>query len=293
MSDTTRLVRIDACDVPYRTMGHGPVVVCSELPLNPWVRFTSLQRHLAERHRVDVVDWRPFVGTAAAPAGSLLDTLAAATTRFLDGTGAASCVLVGSFMFGGVAMQVARLAPTRIAGLVLIGSLGLQRLPGSRLMRLITGLYRLPALPRMYQVPVFRGVWEWSDRAMLAHFRCNEMVSRRDLIRLEELYEQYATPRNDAAAWALLWCIRRMNYDALVPHLDEVRCPTLIVHGADDCWIAPADAARLHTLLPNARLAIVPGARHMPEIEAPDEVHAAIDAFLGELQETPAAPAMR
>jgi pimeloyl-ACP methyl ester carboxylesterase len=104
-------------------------------------------------------------------------------------------------------------------------------------------------------------------------------------VRAEDLYEQYAVPPNEAAAWALIWCIRRLRYGTLVRRLRDVKCPTLIVHGEEDCWIPSRYASRLQALLPDARLALIPRTRHMPELESPDTTLLAIRAFLDELPE--------
>jgi 2-hydroxymuconate-semialdehyde hydrolase len=287
MPAASAAVRVDGYSIPYRVVGSGAPVVCSELPLNPVARFTLLQDRLAARHRTYVVDFRPLVGSAAiAPPKNLLDAFATLFLKTLDALQVDSCALVGSFMFGGVALEIARRAPTRIEQLVLIGSLGLVRLPRTWLMRGITGFYRLPGIPVLVRFRAFRYAVEMGDRALLIPFRKRQLFYKPDQIalRTEDLYEHYQRPPVDAAGWALMWCIRRLRYEAIVAQLAEVRTPTLIVHGTEDVWVPPSYAATLQTLLPRARIAWIPQTRHMPELEDVNTTSEAIQGFLEEPQ---------
>jgi pimeloyl-ACP methyl ester carboxylesterase len=57
--------------------------------------------------------------------------------------------------------------------------------------------------------------------------------------------------------------------------------PTLVLVGADDLLLRePSD--RLAAAIPGARLVVVPGAGHSPQLEAPDAWFAAVDGFLQE-----------
>jgi pimeloyl-ACP methyl ester carboxylesterase len=284
MQTATGSVQIDGCSIPYHVLGSGPPVVCSELPLNPIARFARLQEKLSTRYRTYVVDLRPAVGSADAAPEDLLDYLAALFLKTLDALQIDSCVLIGSFMFGGVAMEVARRAPARIEQLVLIGTLGLVRLPRTWLMRGITGFYRLPGIPALSRFRLFRYGVELGDRALLLKFRKRQLFYNSDQITVqtEELYEHYRRPPVDSAGWALLWCIRRLRYHAIVARLDTVQTPTLIVHGTDDLWVPAQYATELQTRLPRARLAWIPKTRHMPELENVDAASEAIRRFLEE-----------
>ncbi len=81
----------------------------------------------------------------------------------------------------------------------------------------------------------------------------------------------------------MMWAIRGMNYADLVANLGDVRCPCLVIHGAEDKWIPRAAAEELRDLLPNARLVEIAKTRHAPEVEDVDATEAAIRAFLESL----------
>ncbi|PJI86395.1 pimeloyl-ACP methyl ester carboxylesterase [Yoonia maricola] len=64
------------------------------------------------------------------------------------------------------------------------------------------------------------------------------------------------------------------------PLFGDMRCPVQILWGEDDPWI-PLDRGRaLHGLMPDAGFETMPGVGHLPQLEAPDLVLAAVSAFL-------------
>jgi pimeloyl-ACP methyl ester carboxylesterase len=55
------------------------------------------------------------------------------------------------------------------------------------------------------------------------------------------------------------------------PTLAVITCPTLVVVGAEDTLTPPAEAAKMVAGVKGARLATIPGAGHLPNIENPAE----------------------
>ena len=66
----------------------------------------------------------------------------------------------------------------------------------------------------------------------------------------------------------------------LVHGLERIACPTLVMTGEDDSGNTPAMARAMAGLIPGARLAILPGLRHMALAEEPEAVNAPLRAFL-------------
>jgi 3-oxoadipate enol-lactonase len=64
------------------------------------------------------------------------------------------------------------------------------------------------------------------------------------------------------------------------PPLSEIRTPTLVAVGEHDKPDFRAIAERLARELPNAELAVIPGAGHLPPLERPEETTALVRAFL-------------
>jgi proline iminopeptidase len=69
------------------------------------------------------------------------------------------------------------------------------------------------------------------------------------------------------------------DYD-LIPQLDQIRCPTVIIHGRDDP--IPLESSVEGAKAMNAKLVVLDDCGHVPYVEKPAELFAAVDAFLAE-----------
>jgi pimeloyl-ACP methyl ester carboxylesterase len=64
------------------------------------------------------------------------------------------------------------------------------------------------------------------------------------------------------------------------PLLAAIRVPALVVTGAEDKLIPPAEAEAIAAAIPSAKLVSIAGAAHLPGIERPGEFNAAAKSFL-------------
>jgi pimeloyl-ACP methyl ester carboxylesterase len=62
--------------------------------------------------------------------------------------------------------------------------------------------------------------------------------------------------------------------------LGSIRVPTLIITGADDVVIPPAESDKLVGAIPGAMLKVIPGAGHLVAFEKPEEFNATLKAWL-------------
>jgi pimeloyl-ACP methyl ester carboxylesterase len=85
-----------------------------------------------------------------------------------------------------------------------------------------------------------------------------------------------ATPPNDPLALAA--CLRRMHRPVLASDLASVRCPVLVVVGADDLVVRPVEP--LTDALADASLVTIPGVDHLGTMKGFGFLEAALD-FLG------------
>jgi pimeloyl-ACP methyl ester carboxylesterase len=65
------------------------------------------------------------------------------------------------------------------------------------------------------------------------------------------------------------------------PQLGEIRCPTLILVGADDLPTPPQLAAEMRDAIPGAVLRVIPQCGHLSTIEQPEAVTQALVQWLG------------
>lgn len=270
--------------VGYSVLGSsGPAILCSDLPLNPFSLFGPLQRTLSSQFRVYIIDVRPAIGASdrRPPSPELLEYCSGLVPQIAARLGLERYSIIGSFMFGAVAMDAARRAPSAVERLVLVNSLGTASLPVTAVMRFITGFYKLPVTPWMMRVPALRAFIEWFDQKLLSPIRMKELFAEPSAVpvTLEELYEHYKRPPIEYAGRALLWAIRSMRYDGLLARLGEVKAPSLLVVGQQDRWIHIDRQRALCAALPHASLVEVPGAMHAPEIEQTDAVAELVREF--------------
>ena len=65
--------------------------------------------------------------------------------------------------------------------------------------------------------------------------------------------------------------------------LATITVPTLVIHGAQDQLIPPAEAERTAAAIPNAQLALIAGAGHLPNLEQPDAFNTIVREFLARI----------
>jgi pimeloyl-ACP methyl ester carboxylesterase len=62
--------------------------------------------------------------------------------------------------------------------------------------------------------------------------------------------------------------------------LESVACPTLVVHGDADVAVPAALARSIVAAMPSARLEVIPGGGHRPDIRSPELVNPLLLEFL-------------
>ncbi|OGW49744.1 MAG: hypothetical protein A2V62_04345 [Nitrospirae bacterium RBG_19FT_COMBO_58_9] len=68
-----------------------------------------------------------------------------------------------------------------------------------------------------------------------------------------------------------------------IPLLSQITCPTQIIVGELDQATPPSDAKLMADQIPNAQLAIIPGAAHLANLEQPEAFNQIVAAFATEL----------
>ena len=85
---------------------------------------------------------------------------------------------------------------------------------------------------------------------------------------------------NDPRLYPRIYRVLAEGDAEIADGLERIACPTLVMTGADDPGNTPAMARAMAGLIPGARLAILPGLRHMALAEAPEAVNAPLAGFL-------------
>ena len=221
-------------------------------------RWTPFLDRLAGGHRVIVPSLPGFPGGLGHDQlDSQLDWIAA-TLDLLEAAGLAGADLIGASLGGALAAEAAALAPGFVRRLVLIAPFG---------------LYDEAAPPT--------DIWAQRPGA-LPGLLCRRAAT----------YESFVAPPEgaDAAEWSiamvraseaaarLLW---PLGDTRLARRLHRIRCPALVAWGDEDRVLSPNYAERFARALGGeAAIALVPGAGHLAELDAPDLAADMVMGFL-------------
>jgi pimeloyl-ACP methyl ester carboxylesterase len=189
--------------------------------------------------------------------------------HFLDSVGADRCVLIGTSLGGHIQAAVTCHDPARVAGLILVGALGITPLgvPG----RQAVANSLLDASPGGIRAKLSRVI---HDPGLVT----DEWVHEESLIN--------GSPGASSAFGALAEYFRhRVDDDAVGERLASLAelPPVLLVWGSEDVIVPPAlGRASQQTLGGDVPLVLIPNAGHAPYLENPEPFNNAVLAFLGE-----------
>ena len=265
-----RYVEIEGTRIRYVDGGgHGvPVIFLHGLGASMYAWRKNLAAVSAAGFRVIAYDNRGF-GLSDKPAGPYDNaSLAGLTIGLMDSLRLPEAVLIGHSMGGAIAAEVAIDYPTRVRGLVLIGSAGL----GAREAALLR-VARWPLVGPL--VLAFRGR-RLTARILKSTYADPTRVTEADV---DQYYAPVAEPQY---ARALRGVLRQFRVDGLAGRLNRVAAPTLVLWGEQD-RIVPVGLGRvMATEIPRSAFLTVQRAGHSVQEEAPDEVNRLVIKFLRE-----------
>ncbi|MFI8517568.1 alpha/beta fold hydrolase [Streptomyces sp. NPDC085481] len=247
----------------YEDRGTGPALVLVHgHPFDRTMWRPQLDR-FAATHRVIAPDLRGYGATTVVPGLTPLSAYADDLAALLDHLGVGEFVLGGLSMGGQIVMECYRRFPGRIRGLVLADTFPAAETEEGRAARNATA-DRLLA----------EGMRGYADEVL------DKMVAPYNTHAAPHVHRMMCATDPAGAAAALRGRAERPDYRAL---LTTVSVPALVVVGRDDTYTPVAEAEAMHALLPDATLAVIEGAAHLPNLERPEEFDAALDAFLSSL----------
>ena len=266
---------VDGEPVRYFVAGSGePVLLLHGLGGSGVVWYRNLPV-LAQHHRVYAPDlWGPGRFTRREPYSPAMGVKF--VTDFLDSIGCDSAHLVGSSLGGLVAANAAVWASRRALSLTLVDSAGLGReIAWSQKLLTLPGVGELLFRPSRGRIRKMLGslVRHWDNGAD-------------DLV--EELYQDRCKPGVPSQMLGVLrsgvsiFGVKRSVQ--LLPYVDRVNVPSLIVWGSLDPLFPVMHARRMADRLPDARLHVVEGSGHWPYLEYPDEFNELLLRFFAEQQ---------
>ncbi|MFE1337749.1 MULTISPECIES: bifunctional 3-oxoadipate enol-lactonase/4-carboxymuconolactone decarboxylase PcaDC [unclassified Streptomyces] len=237
----------------YRFDGpeEAPVLILGPSLGTTWHMWDRQVPELAKQWRVLRFDLPGHGGAPARPAGSVAE-LTARLLATLDGLGVQRFGYAGCALGGAVGVELALRHPERLASLVLIA-----------------------ASPRFGTADEFR------QRGVIVRTNGLDPIARTSPDRW--FTHGFAAAQPAITDWAVQMvrttdpgcyiaaCEALAAFDVR-PELGRVGVPTLVLVGSEDQVTGPAEARTLVAGIPDARLAVVPGASHLVPVEQPAAV---------------------
>jgi pimeloyl-ACP methyl ester carboxylesterase len=196
---------------------------------------------------------------------------AEAVLRTLDHAGIDRAIICGNSMGGGVALRLAVTWPDRVAGIVLVASVG-RDIHAGNAQAWADG--DNPLIPRAQDIDEFMKLTLERPppvgRAVIRYV-VTQRVRRAEA--LHRLFRGFVLAGGDAG----------------VPSdVAQIRCPALVIHGEQDRIIDKRTSEDLMTALPRAELVVMRGVGHVPQLEAPRATSRLVERFARTLDPDPA-----
>ena len=267
---TTRSVGSES--ICYYDRGQGTPLVLIHGMFGDFLDWEPVLAPLSERHRVIAVDL-PGFGGSSKPRGEYSGEFFVSTLHGLLGQlGIQRAILAGHSFGGQIAILYALQYPDAVAKLLLVNSGGFQKYSDQERATIEPRFSEavLAGLTPEITAPLFSGVF----------ITPSEMSARY----VQKQTDKLKRADYPAYAYALAGSIRLSLSTYLVDRLPELRCPTLLVWGADDQVLPLAQAQLAITKLPAGELKTISGCGHVPQMECPAGFLESTRLFLSSLQ---------
>lgn len=249
--------------------GAPPVVLLSGWGGNVYLYRKNLPALAAAGLRAIAVDLKGqgLSDKPADPREYTTERMTAHGLEILDALELPRTRLVGQSMAGKIAANMALAAPERVERLVLIGAVGIGRVPGSAM------LAHLPLKSLDLLAPMTS---RWTFRAVL-HRAYGSLVAPT----ARDVEEYYAPTRDPGFVRALFLLLREFDWRLLTPdELGRLTMPVLVIAGSEDHVVTPDRAERCVARMADGRGLMIPKAGHIPNEEASETVNHALTEFL-------------
>lgn len=266
----------------YRVFGETPpsIVLLHGFTLNLY-SWSEVQRELAAVAGVAAYDRVPFglsakPGRAAWTGGSPYAAAAAEQQLFdfMDALDIDRGVLVGNSAGGLLAVRAALDQPDRVAGLVLVNAAILTRPPA-----FVAPLLRLPPVDHLGPL-LARGTGQNLELLRSSYADPGRITPERE--RLTTIMTR--TGGWDSALWDFV--IEAAAQPDVSAGLGRIGVPTLVMVGAEDRVVPPADGDAIAAAIPGSELVVIEGCGHVLQEECPAAfVSAFADWFAREVRD--------
>jgi 3-oxoadipate enol-lactonase len=241
--------------------GDGPPLLLFHSLLSDRASFDAIAPALSRSFRV-LVPELPGFGQSPAVRGDFADVADRMAEAVSDAAAGQDAIVLGNGYGGFVALQMAIRHPAVAAKLVLADC-------GAAFSEAGRAAFR-----NMAAASKAKGLAAITDVAMLRLFAPDFQAAYPELMQERRAAFLKTDPAVFEAACAALAALD------LRPELVKVKAPVLVLVGEHDEATPPPMSHELATLLPNARLQVIPGCAHVPQLQAPGLFLDMIGGFL-------------
>lgn len=255
-------IRANGIDICYDIQGEGPCLILSHSLATDLSMWDDQMAALTPHFRVLRFDTRGHGGTSAPDGAYDFAWLTADVLWLMERLGIGRAHFCGISLGGMIAQHVALAAPEKIDRLVLVSTTSAygpeaRALWAERIAAVRTGGMAplvAPTLERWFTAP-----YRAARPEVMA--RVGAMIA--------------ATP-----AAGYIGCGQAIPLMDTTARLAQLRCPALVIAGADDAGMPPAMGRRIADHLPGARLKVIESAAHLCNIEQKDSFNSLLLEFL-------------
>jgi magnesium chelatase accessory protein len=258
-AQASRFVRASGLDWHVQIMGEGPVLLLVHGTGAATHSWRDLMPALAQNFTIVAPDLPGHGFTSAPPSHRLsLPGMSRDLAGLLEKLGMPPVAAVGHSAGAAIIcrMSLDGLLPARALVSLNGAMLPLDGVPGQIFAPLARLLVGLPLLPNLF-------AWRAQDRAVVEKLLAST-GSKLDARGVELYARVVRRPSHAAAALRMManWDLAPLERD-----LPRLPVPLLLIAGANDRTIPPADSARLREMIPGASLTEMPGLGHLAHEE--------------------------
>ncbi len=220
-----------------------------------------------DRHRVLSFDFRGHGESGLGTADYRMEDLAADVVGLLDANGIERTHYVGTSLGGMVGFALALGHADRLASLTLVATQGTMPEGGKQFIR-----DNVAAMQAAGGDTLGDRAGVMTERYFAADFKAENPMEFERLQGIVAGHSVAGFAKSSAAIVA-------MDFD---DRLREIDLPTLVVAGELDVPTPPRRMEVYRDRIPGARMAVIPGAGHVPNAERPDAFNAVLADFLAE-----------
>ncbi|WP_439504939.1 alpha/beta fold hydrolase [Sediminibacterium sp.] len=276
----TKQLKIDSVNINYVDQGVGNTILMIHGLGGNASHWNKMIETLSIKNRCIAIDLPGYGGSSSVniiDANKVLDFYANIITQFIQSMQLKNLTVMGHSMGGQVAMILALQEPSLITQLILVAPAGLETFTENEASLLIK-----------YATPAF---YESQDSATIfRNYRANFFKSNQETDRLilERINLTYCPNFKNYCAQIVLG-VKGMLGHPVKSQLNLIRQKTLIVFGENDALIpnkllhptlSVQDIVDIGKQIPSAKLAIIPNAGHLLQLDQPAALIKIVQNFL-------------